>query len=107
MSPARSLSIWRLRLQLMWMPSCSTPATPALATKELGGTGRTHDWALSRRIREVIRKPLFLAGGLNPSNVAMAITAVRPFGIDVCRGVRTNDKLDAAKLAAFFDALPK
>lgn len=80
---------------------------PALATKELGGTGRTHDWALSRRIREVIRKPLFLAGGLNPSNVAMAITAVRPFGIDVCRGVRTNDKLDAAKLAAFFDALPK
>ena len=80
---------------------------PALAKKELGGTGRTHDWALSRRIREVINKPLFLAGGLNPSNVAMAIAAVQPFGIDVCRGVRTNDNLDAAQLAAFFDALPK
>jgi phosphoribosylanthranilate isomerase len=37
---------------------------PALAVKELGGTGRRHDWALSRRIREAVPVPVFLAGGL-------------------------------------------
>ena len=74
----------------------------SLAVKELGGTGRTHDWNLSRRIREAIDVPLFLAGGLNPSNVAAAIREVQPFGIDVCSGLRTNGTLDAVKLRAFF-----
>jgi len=73
-----------------------------LAIKELGGTGRTHDWTLSRRIREAIEVPLFLAGGLNPSNVAAAIREVQPFGIDVCSGLRTNGALDLQKLTAFF-----
>jgi len=73
----------------------------SLAVKELGGTGRTHDWNLSRRIREAIDVPLFLAGGLNPSNVAAAIREVQPFGIDVCSGLRTNGALDAEKLSAF------
>ena len=74
----------------------------SLAIKELGGTGRTHDWTLSRKIREAIEAPLFLAGGLNPSNVAAAIREVQPFGIDVCSGLRTNGSLDPQKLTAFF-----
>src|SRR5208283_4836875 len=76
-----------------------------LAVKELGGTGRTHDWTLSRAIRERIGIPLFLAGGLTPENVAQAIVEVGPFGLDVCSGVRTEGKLDAAKLKRFFAAV--
>lgn len=79
---------------------------PGLAVKELGGTGRTHDWTWSRRIRDAIGIPLFLAGGLTPANVADAIAAVEPFGLDLCSGVRTNDTLDPAKLRAFFAAIP-
>lgn len=76
-----------------------------LAVKELGGTGRTHNWEISRRIRDEVGIPVFLAGGLNSSNVAAAIERVRPFGVDVCSGVRTNGKLDEEKLAQFFDAV--
>jgi len=79
----------------------------SLAIKELGGTGRTHDWSLSRKIREAIEVPLFLAGGLNPSNVAAAIREVQPFGIDVCSGLRTNSNLDREKLETFFDRIHK
>lgn len=78
---------------------------PNLAVKELGGTGRTHDWSLSRTIREQSPVPLFLAGGLRAENVRQAIEAVEPFGLDLCSSVRTNGKLDEAKLAAFFTAL--
>jgi len=77
----------------------------SLKIKELGGTGRTHDWSLSRKIREAIEAPLFLAGGLNPSNVAAAIREVQPFGIDVCSGLRTNGRLDSHKLKQFFAGL--
>ncbi|MGA3092279.1 MAG: phosphoribosylanthranilate isomerase [Terriglobales bacterium] len=73
-----------------------------LAVKELGGTGRTHDWTLSRTIRENIGVPLFLAGGLTPENVGHAIEEVGAFGLDLCSGVRTNGHLDAAKLRRFF-----
>jgi phosphoribosylanthranilate isomerase len=79
----------------------------SLAIKELGGTGRTHDWRLSRQIREAIDVPMFLAGGLNPGNVAAAIREVQPFGIDVCSGLRTEDRLDPQKLSAFFDRIDK
>jgi phosphoribosylanthranilate isomerase len=79
----------------------------SLAIKELGGTGRTHDWTLSRKIREAIEVPLFLAGGLNPSNVAAAIREVQPFGIDVCSGLRTNGPLNRDRLEAFFDRIHK
>jgi phosphoribosylanthranilate isomerase len=79
---------------------------PNLAVKELGGTGRVHDWGLSRRIRDAVHPlPLFLAGGLRPDNVAAAIDAVQPYGLDLCSGVRTNGRLDAAKLAAFMAAV--
>jgi phosphoribosylanthranilate isomerase len=77
----------------------------SLAIKELGGTGRTHDWTLSRRIREAIDVPLFLAGGLNPTNVVAAIREVQPFGIDVCSGLRTEGALDPQKLSDFFRAI--
>jgi phosphoribosylanthranilate isomerase len=77
---------------------------PSLSTKELGGTGRVHDWALSRRIRESVAVPIFLAGGLNPGNVATAIAQVAPFGVDACSGLRTNGNLDEAKLGAFMRA---
>jgi phosphoribosylanthranilate isomerase len=76
-----------------------------LAVKELGGTGRTHDWTLSRAIRERIGIPLFLAGGLTPENVGQAMEEVGPFALDVCSGVRTNGKLDAVKLKRFFAAM--
>lgn len=77
----------------------------SLPVKELGGTGRTHDWNLSVQIRETIDVPLFLAGGLKAENVADAIRQVRPFGVDVCSGVRTDGKLDETKLKAFFSAV--
>jgi phosphoribosylanthranilate isomerase len=74
----------------------------SLAVKELGGTGRTHDWRVSRSIVEASPAPVFLAGGLTDENVAEAIETVRPFGIDVCSGVRTDGRLDAEKLKRFF-----
>lgn len=75
----------------------------SLPVKELGGTGRTHDWNLSKRIVESVRIPVYLAGGLKPENVAEAITQVQPFGVDLCSGVRTDGNLDEDKLARFFE----
>ncbi|HWL39116.1 MAG TPA: phosphoribosylanthranilate isomerase [Gemmatimonadaceae bacterium] len=78
---------------------------PSLAVKELGGTGRAHDWEISRAIREAVSVPVWLAGGLNAGNVAAAIRQVAPFGVDVCSGVRTAGNLDETKLTAFMNAL--
>lgn len=78
---------------------------PNLAVKELGGTGRTHNWAISRRIVESVPVPVFLAGGLRPDNVRAAIEAVQPYGLDLCSGVRTVGKLDPYKLEKFFEAV--
>ncbi len=77
----------------------------ALEVKELGGTGRTHDWSLSARIVRECSVPVFLAGGLKPSNVADAIRTVRPFGVDLCTGIRTEGNLDEAKLSDFMSAV--
>ncbi|HEV2235692.1 MAG TPA: phosphoribosylanthranilate isomerase [Ktedonobacterales bacterium] len=77
----------------------------ALPIKELGGTGRVHDWRVSRAIREAVEQPLYLAGGLTPENVAEAIATVAPFGLDVCGGVRVQGKLDADRLARFMAAV--
>jgi phosphoribosylanthranilate isomerase len=73
-----------------------------LPIKELGGTGRRHDWTISRAIVQAASVPVFLAGGLNADNVAEAIETVRPFGLDVCSGVRTGGRLDEEKLQRFF-----
>ncbi len=78
---------------------------PNLRVKELGGTGRVHNWALSRKIRDQVSCPVFLAGGLKPENVKKAIETVEPFAVDVCSGVRTNGLLDSAKLERFFRAV--
>lgn len=78
---------------------------PKLIVKELGGTGRRHDWKLSRRIVQACNKPVFLAGGLNAGNVREAIETVQPFGLDVCSGVRTDGSLDLVKLEAFIAAV--
>ena len=86
---------------------CSAPRfrNPKLKIKELGGTGRIHDWRLSRRIRDSISIPLFLAGGLHAGNVDEAIATVQPVGLDLCSGVRTNDAIDDVKLEALFAAV--
>jgi phosphoribosylanthranilate isomerase len=79
---------------------------PALAVKELGGTGRTHDWAWSRRIRDAVAPlPLWLAGGLRADNVGVAIRTVQPHGLDLCTGVRSHGQLDRALLASFMAAV--
>ncbi len=74
---------------------------PNLSTKELGGTGRVHDWSLSRRIVEQAVVPVWLAGGLNPRNVDEAIRAVGPFGLDICSGLRVDGALDPGLLGSF------
>lgn len=78
---------------------------PRLAVKELGGTGRVHDWTHSLKIRESVGVPVLLAGGLNPGNARSAMERVRPAGLDVCSGLRSDGKLDAGKLRDFFKAI--
>lgn len=73
------------------------------AVKELGGTGRTHDWSLSGKIVDSVDIPVWLAGGLNPHNIAEAINSVKPYGVDICSGVRTDSNLDEEKLQRFTD----
>jgi phosphoribosylanthranilate isomerase len=78
---------------------------PDAPVRLLGGTGKVHDWTISRRIAELSPVPVFLAGGLTPANVGEAIRAVRPFGVDLCTGLRTEGELDETKLAAFMQAV--
>jgi phosphoribosylanthranilate isomerase len=78
---------------------------PKLAVKELGGTGRTHDWSVSAQLVAAVDVPVFLAGGLRAENVASAIQQVRPYGVDICSGVRTNGRLDQEKLDSFMAAV--
>jgi phosphoribosylanthranilate isomerase len=78
---------------------------PKASIKTLGGTGNTHNWDISRKIVESVTVPVFLAGGLNAGNVQQAIIQVRPFGVDICSGVRTNGKLDRTKLESFIAAV--
>jgi phosphoribosylanthranilate isomerase len=80
---------------------------PNLETKELGGTGRVHDWSISKAIREKVSIPVYLAGGLTSENVVRAIKTVGPFAVDVCSGVRTNGKLDEKKLNEFFRSVSR
>jgi phosphoribosylanthranilate isomerase len=76
---------------------------PNLEIKELGGTGRVHDWSLSRQIRDLAKCPVILAGGLNAGNVRQAINEVKPFAVDICSGVRSDGSLDKDKLSAFIE----
>ena len=78
---------------------------PNLAVKELGGTGRTHNWQLSRKIVEQTKIPVFLAGGINAGNVKAALDEVQPFGLDLCSSVRMDGVLDVRKLEEFMEAV--
>ena len=78
---------------------------PSAAVAELGGTGRTHDWAVSAELVETVTTPVFLAGGLDPTNVEDAVRQVRPYGVDVCSRLRPGDRLDEGLLAAFVEAV--
>jgi phosphoribosylanthranilate isomerase len=80
---------------------------PSLAVPELGGTGRVHDWAVSRAFVAASPRPVFLAGGLNPANAAQAVAEVGPFGLDLCSGLRPQGALDAALLRAFMAAVAR
>ena len=79
--------------------------SPEAPTPELGGTGRVHDWELSRQIIDSMELPVFLAGGLDADNVAEAIAVVRPFGVDVCSGLRVDGQLDTELLHRFVDTV--
>ena len=79
---------------------------PNLDVKVLGGTGKTHNWEISKKIREAINLPVFLAGGINKDNLKQAIDIVQPYGVDLCSSVRTNGQLDEKKLEMLFNALP-
>ena len=79
--------------------------SPDAPVRVLGGTGRVHDWSISRQIAELAPVPVILAGGLTPANVGEAIAAVRPYGVDLCTGLRTDNRLDETKLAAFMRAV--
>lgn len=78
---------------------------PNLQIKELGGTGRTHNWDISSKIVKSLKIPVYLAGGLNPDNIIEAIERVKPYGVDICSGVRTNGLLDPLKLQRFINAV--
>lgn len=80
---------------------------PDASVKELGGTGRVHDWAVSRAICDAAPVPVFLAGGLNPENVGEAIAAVQPYAVDLCTGIRVDGRLDEARLLAFMRAVER
>ncbi|WP_435103446.1 phosphoribosylanthranilate isomerase [Arhodomonas sp. AD133] len=78
---------------------------PTLTVPELGGTGRVHDWRVSAEFVRHSPLPVFLAGGLTPGNVDEAIETVRPYGLDLCSGVRTDGRLDPDKLSGFMTAV--
>ncbi len=78
---------------------------PGATFDQLGGTGRTHDWGVSRAIVDAVDRPVWLAGGLNATNVTDAIRCVRPHGVDLCSGVRTDGRLDPVKLHAYVAAV--
>lgn len=78
---------------------------PGAVVPELGGTGRTHDWSVSARFVRASPRPVFLAGGLDDTNVMEALRQVRPYGIDLCSRVRTDGQLDVMKLALLMAAV--
>ena len=72
-----------------------------LKTNQIGGTGLTHDGGKSKELVDKLKYPVFLAGGLNPLNVKTAINTVKPYGVDVNSGCKTNGKKDRNKVIEF------
>ena len=107
-SPITTIKAFRIQnaASLAMLPSYNTSAwlldsyTPA----QLGGTGTTFNWDLAIQARKLGR-PIILAGGLTPDNVAEAVRKVRPYAVDVSSGVESAPgRKDPAKIAAFIDA---
>jgi|YelNatPaOPRAMG01_1025707.scaffolds.fasta_scaffold63559_2 phosphoribosylanthranilate isomerase len=75
----------------------------------LGGSGETHDWRVSRMIRDTIQpRPLILAGGLTPENVGIAVSTVKPYGVDVSTGVEAKPGVkDREKVFKFISEAKK
>lgn len=80
---------------------------PSAKERTLGGTGDTHNWNISREIVRDCSIPVYLAGGINNTNVVEAIQNVKPYGVDLCTGLRTNNKLDKNKLNVFMEAIKR
>ena len=77
-----------------------------MAVGAIGGTGKEHDWNISKEIVEEVKKPVILAGGLNPDNVANAIALVKPYAVDVSSGVEREVRIkDAVKVKRFIKAV--
>jgi len=73
-----------------------------LKTNQVGGTGLIHDWNKSRELIKILDKPTFLAGGLNPNNVADAIKQANPYGVDVNSGCKNDNGIkDKEKVKLF------
>ncbi len=72
---------------------------------QYGGTGRVHDWTLSRQIKEAVAPlPVILAGGLKPENVQEAILTVQPYAVDVSSGVELRPAVkDHDRVRAFVE----
>lgn len=110
LSIVKSLVIGRFPMQeLMHQVEEFSPYLSAFITDSYnpetgaeGATGLTHDWDLSRQLKESTEKPLILAGGLNPANVAEAIQAVHPWGVDVHTGVEEENGRKCPRLVADF-----
>ncbi|MFT7249045.1 MAG: phosphoribosylanthranilate isomerase [Arcticibacterium sp.] len=80
---------------------------PSAKTKILGGTGKIHDWSISSKIVKLAKVPIFLAGGISAKNAVFAVETVKPFGLDVCSGLRTDENLDSKKIDDFFELLKR
>ncbi|MEM6558177.1 MAG: N-(5'-phosphoribosyl)anthranilate isomerase [Myxococcota bacterium] len=80
---------------------------PSAKLPELGGTGQRDDWDVSAKFVKRSPIPVFLAGGLRPENVEEAVATVKPFGVDLCTGVRSDGHLDPGKLHRFMSSVAK
>jgi phosphoribosylanthranilate isomerase len=86
----------------VFIPFVDALLLDSLTSNRIGGTGKTHDWSISKAITSLSDIPVILAGGLNPENVIQAIEYVRPFGVDVNSGVDSlNGKKDLQKIKRF------
>ena len=85
------------------LPAIENCAADLVLLDSGAGTGKTFDWSLVQSVQ----RPYFLAGGLDPANVADAITALHPYGVDVSSGIETDGVKDESKMAAFVAAARK
>ena len=85
------------------LPAIENCAADLVLLDSGAGTGKTFDWSLVRSVQ----RPYFLAGGLDPDNVADAIAALHPYGVDVSSGIETDGVKDESKMAAFVAAARK